>query len=251
MQSEIDRRRFVQLLAGGGATFLGLSGAARLRAAQKPQGSLVQWARLKFQLDGPDQDDWGVHPQGDLNLIDNLRDHTTVNLHNHWNVADVADIRQMSAFPLLFMHAEERPALDDLARKNLREYLLRGGFLYAEDCVIGRMNHGVNVRNDFFFMRMVDELPKIMPEAKLERLPNDHPIFHCFYDLNDGLPHMQGTPHGAYGLTLNGRLLALLSPSDMHCGWTNGDAWFGPGKTEQAMKMGANIYVYAMTQSPG
>jgi len=59
---------------------------------------------------------------------------------------------------------------------------------------------------------------------------------------------MQGTPHGAHGLTLNGRLLALLSPSDLHCGWTDGDRWFSREKKDQAMKMGTNIYVYAMTQ---
>ncbi len=246
---DLDRRKFMRMLAGGGATFLGLPLIAQAESVGKSRGTLTQWARLKYPLDGRDQDDWGVHPHGDLNLIDHVRGNTSVDLHNRWNVADVADLPRMSQFPFLFMHADEQPALDNVARANLREYLMRGGFLFAEDCVIGRVNHGNNNRNDFFFRRMIEELPKIVPEAKLEKLPNDHPIFHCFYDFKDGLPHMQGTPHGAHGLTLNGRLLALLSPSDLHCGWTNGDRWFSSGKKDQALKMGTNIYVYAMTQS--
>ncbi len=240
----------MELLTAGGASFLGLNWVSRVQAATKHRGSTTPWARLKYPLDGIDQEDWGVHPQGDLNLIDQVRDHTTIDLHNRWNVADVADLTAMSAFPFIFMHADERPFLDDQARANLREYLLRGGFLFAEDCVIGRGNHGRNNRNDFFFRTMAEELPRILPEAKFEKLPNDHPVFHCLFDFRDGLPHMQGTPHGAHGLTLNGRLLALLSPSDLHCAWTNGDVWFGTEKKTQAMRMGTNIYVYAMTQTP-
>lgn len=62
---------------------------------------------------------------------------------------------------------------------------------------------------------------------------------------------MQGARHGPWGLTYNGRLISLLSPSDLHCGWTNGDRWFGQGQQIKAMQMGTNIYVYAMTQLGG
>ena len=93
------------------------------------------------------------------------------------------------------------------------------------------------------------DLPKILPEAKVERLAYDHPVFHCFYHFNDGVPHMQGIPHGLHGISLNGRLVGLLSPSDLHCGWSNGNQWFGYGKQVQAFQMGINIYLYAMTQA--
>jgi len=57
---------------------------------------------------------------------------------------------------------------------------------------------------------------------------------------------MQGVRHGLHGLFLNGRMVALLSPSDIHCGWANGDAWFGHQKQVAALQMGINIYLYAM-----
>jgi hypothetical protein len=167
-----------------------------------------------------------------------------------WNVAEVDRLPTMTAFPFLFMHGDVAPEFDDAQRANLREYLLRGGFLFAEDCVNGKRHSGS--RGDEFFRQMAEvELPKIFPDARLERLPFDHPVFQCFYHFTEGIPHMQGQPHGLHGITIDGRVVALLSPSDNHCGWANGDRWFGHEKRVQALQMGVNIYLYGMTQQGG
>ena len=242
----ITREQFVKLLAAGGASFLGLE--SMIRAADLPKGPSVPWGRLKFIGENQDHDDWHVHPQGDLNLLDSIRGQTSVNIDKKWNVADISDLNTMTNYPFLFMHAEIAPILDDTAKNNLREYFLRGGFIFAEDCVNGYGHHGGNLANDYFFRSVVDQLPAILPGSKLEKLPFDHPVFHCFHHFDNGMPHMQGTQHGLHGITWNNRVVALISPSDLHCGWVNGDAWFGPGKTDQAIQMGINIYMYAMTQ---
>ncbi len=244
--SQLTRERFLKLVAAGGASFLGLN--SLVSAQDVPKGPLVPWGRLKFTGEEGNTDDWHVHPHGDINLIDLIRDDTTTNIEKKWNVADVADLTTMTQYPFLFMHGEIGPELDDTARKNLREYFLRGGFLFAEDCVNGYGHHGSNRTNDYFFQAMMSQIPAILPEAKIELLPMDHPLFHCFYHF-DQWPHMQGTPHGPHGVILDGRVVALLSPSDLHCGWTNGDRWFYPGAQRKAMQMGANIYLYAMTQA--
>ncbi len=245
--SEISREQFLKLLAAGGASFLGMNSIAA--AAELLQGPVVPWGRLRYTGEFGDQDDWHVHPQGDLNLIDSIRGQTSVNLEKKWNVADVANLESMTPFPFLFMHGEVAPILDDTARNNLREYFLRGGFLFAEDCVNGYGHHGSNGVNDYFFRAAVDVLPSVLPGSKVELLPNDHPVFHCFHHFDDGIPHMQGTPHGLHGLIYDGRVVGLISPSDLHCGWVNGDRWFGAGKSRLACQMGTNIYLYAMTQS--
>lgn len=242
--SEINRKTFLKLLAAGGASFLGLE--PLLAVAGQVRGPLSPWARLRFPCRGGDDDDWNVHPNGDLNLIDNIRGASAVNVEKRWNVADISRVATMTSFPFLFMHAELSPNLGATECANLREYLLRGGFLFAEDCVNGKHHSGG--RGDEFFRRMAEtEFGRILPEAKLEKLPYDHPVFHCFYHFQSGIPHMQGTPHGLHGLILNGRVVALLSPSDIHCGWANGDQWFGHQKEIEAMQMGTNIYLYALT----
>lgn len=271
---EMTRQKFLKLLAAGGASFLGaqhlLSGqtpdqqpvlqnaneSADLNGAspslqqlgrQPKRGPLSPWARLKYTCRGEDNDDWNVHPNGDLNLIDVIREQSTANVRKHWNVADITKLDSMTIFPFLFMHSELAPELDDAHRKNVREYLLRGGFLFAEDCVKGKMRSDGS--GDEFFRRMAEvEFPAMFPEGKLEKLPYDHPVFHCFHHFDDGCPHMQGKKWGLHGLTVKGRMVALLSPSDLHCGWANGAVWFPPGQQEKAFQMGTNIYLYAMTQ---
>jgi len=151
--SQLTREQFLKLIAAGGASFLGLNPPA---SAQVPlKGPAAPWGRLKFIAENGNTDDWHVHPQGDLNLIDSVRDQTSTNLEKKWNVADVADLASMTPYPFLFMHAELAPVLDDAARQNLREYFLRGGFLFAEDCVHGYGHHGTVDTNDFFFQAMV------------------------------------------------------------------------------------------------
>jgi hypothetical protein len=238
----MTRHRFISLLATGGAAFLGRPLFAV--AQEKTRGPVCTWARLKYPSPVRQSDDWGVEPVGDLNLLRAIREQTSANMTEEWYVADVTSIESMTQFPFLFMHGNYTPMLSDAHRANLREYLLRGGFLFAEDCFNDR------TWGDDFFRQMAEvDFPKMFPETKLERLAYDHPVFHCFHDFKDGMPHMQGVPHGLHGLTMNGRLLALLSPSDLHCGWTNGDKWFGLGKKVQAFQMGINIYLYAMMQA--
>jgi hypothetical protein len=243
--SQFTRDQFLKLVAAGGASLLGMDLLASAQEAHK--GPLVPWGRLRWLGEKGDTEDWHVHPHGDINLMDLIRDVSSVNLEKKWNVADVSDLASMVEYPFLFMHGELAPELDAVAQQNLREYLLRGGFLFAEDCVCGYCHHGMNNKNDFFFRSMIDQLPNVLPGSKVEQLPMDHPLFHCFYHF-DEWPHMQGTKWGPHGLIYDGRLVALLSPSDLHCGWTNGDRWFGMGKQKLSMQMGANIYLYSMTR---
>jgi hypothetical protein len=242
----MTRRNFMRLMAACGASSLALS--PLLALADNVRGPLLPWARLKFPCRGGDLDDWNVHPNGDLNLIDEIRAKTSLNVEKRWNIAESAYLETMTPFPFIFMHAEMAPNLGATDVANLREYLLRGGFLFSEDCVNGKGRSDKS--KDEFFRRMRDvEFPRILPEAKLEKLPDDHPVFHCFYQFPNGLPLMPGRrPHGLHALSLNGRIVALLSATDLHCGWANGAQWFSRQKEIEAFQMGINIYVFALIE---
>jgi hypothetical protein len=241
----MTRRAFVKALALGGLS--GLAGIRSARADGEPRGATVDWARLKFTCWKGNTDNWNVHPQGDLNLIEHLNARTTVRIRNKWNVADGTRLHEMTQYPFLFMTAELPPELGSAERANLREYLLRGGVIFAEDCVIGKTHkNGTGLPVDAFFLGMSQEFRRILPEARLERVPLSHPVFHCFYDLPDGLPVMQGVAHGLHGLFLEGRVVAFLSASDNHCGWAG--SFFKKEMNTAALQMGTNIYIYAMTQ---
>src|SRR5688572_20012706 len=153
--ARVTRRDFTKLMAIGGASFLAspmlremfaseqlLADVQRVGFGEHEKGAVSQWGRLRFRCTGNDDDDWNVHPHGDINLIGKINQDLSVNLSNQWNVADVGKLDDMIKLPMLFAHAECAPEMKEEEKKNLREYLERGGFLYAEDCVNGKFHHG-------------------------------------------------------------------------------------------------------------
>ena len=156
----ISRQDFIRLLAASGAALLGLGGLPAL-AAGPLRGPSSSWSRLQFFCRGNDPDDWAVYPDADLNLITAIRDQTTANVVRRWNISDVGRLETMTPYPFLFMHSNTTPQLSNTDRANLREYLLRGGFLFAEDCVDSPDLPG---RQDMFFRLMAEtEFPRDLP----------------------------------------------------------------------------------------
>lgn len=245
MTLQINRRHFLRLLAGAGAlSFLGLP--APLLAAEGKDGlEPFHWARLKFKVTQKVSDIWAAHPVGDEVFLDFLYQETSLNVDRTWHVASLDNLDDMVQYPFLFMTAEGRIEFTKKQQENLREYLKRGGFLFADDCVAG-------TTGDFFFLDIKDKVETLFGQ-KMVRLPNDHALYRCFHKL-DGLPYMQGTDHGGWGLFLDGRMAMYLSPVDIHCGWTSvyirrtrGNGWFPAQKEHLALQMGVNILTYALT----
>ena len=86
----------------------------------------------------------------------------------------------------------------------------------------------------------------IFPDRKMDLLPLDHPIYHCFYSLPNGLPYMQGYPHGGYGLVDDKNMLQVyLSSNDIHCSWM--EQLFTEFKHKEGVEMMANLIIYAFT----
>src|SRR4051812_11300149 len=105
----MKRRDFLRSLAVFGAAGMAVNPLAGFGADVR--GPLLPWARLKFPCRGGDLDDWNVHPNGDLNLIDEIRSKTSLNVEKRWNVAESARLQTMIPFPFVFMHAEMAPDL--------------------------------------------------------------------------------------------------------------------------------------------
>jgi len=125
-------------------------------------------------------------------------------------------------------------------RANLRKYAIDGGFIIFDACC-GREEFANSVRS---------ELALIFPEAKLERLPPDHPIFHCYYDVDlvRLSPAAGGgkVPPPLYGIDIGCRTAVVFSPYDMSCGWDmhrHTDAL--AIEAEDALKLGANLIAYS------
>src|ERR1700692_3142937 len=77
--------------------------------------------------------------------------------------------------------------LTEAEAKKLRDYLLRGGFFMADDC------HGTEEQAYF-----EKTMKMVFPERELVDIPNDDPIFHTIFDLDDRF-QVPGAEHLATG----------------------------------------------------
>jgi hypothetical protein len=123
--------------------------------------------------------------------------------------------------------------------QRLREYLLRGGFLHVSD------NYGI----DSSFRR---EIARVFPDRPLVDVPLAHPVYHIVYDFPKGLPKIHehdGKPARGFGIFIGDRLAVFYDyECDLGNGWEDEEVYHDPPALhEAALRMGVNLFVYAVT----
>ncbi len=192
-------------------------------------------ARLKYGGGG----DWYCDPSSLPNLLKAINERTNIRAVPKEVVIELTN-PDLYKYPYLYMTGHGIVRFTDEEVKILRNYLINGGFLHADDC------YGM----DSSFRK---EMAKIFPDSPLIELPFDHPIYHSFYNFPEGLPkiheHDNKPPQG-FGIFYNNRLVVFYSyETDLGDGWEDPDVHNDPPeKCEQALRMGINIVVYALIQ---
>jgi hypothetical protein len=183
--------------------------------------------------------DWYANPSGLPNLLREIRSRTGIGVAQQPAHTRLTDPR-LRDYPYLYMtgHGNVRFTAEEVTI--LRRYLEAGGFLHADD------NYGM----DPSFRR---EMRRVFPDQELVELPQDHPVYHSFYDLPGGLPKIHlhdGKPPQGFGIFRDGRLVVYYSyESDLGNGWEDAVRYDTPPATrESALRMGVNLFVYAMAQ---
>lgn len=188
-------------------------------------------ARLKYGGGG----DWYAGPSMLVNLSKRLRSDLGLNA--------CADERQVAVmdgnlyeYPILFMTGHGNVAFSEEERKVLREYLLRGGLLFADD------NYGM----DTSFRR---EMKVLFPNHPMAPMGLRHPVFNSHYHFPEGLPKIHqhdGKPATAYGIEVEGRTLVFYSyESDLGNGWEDPETYKDPIEMhEAALRMGVNVVAW-------
>jgi hypothetical protein len=194
-------------------------------------------ARLKYEGGG----DWYNDQGADVNMLEYLRAHTTIDVRPEFEYVDISS-DAIFKYPLLFLTGHGNVSFSDDDVKRLRAYLDNGGFLYIDD------DYGLDTA-------IRREMRKVFPDQEFKELPFSHAIYHCYYTFDHGLPKIHehdGKPPRGYGLfdrRDHNRLCVFYTvetnPSD---GWADPDVHNDPPKKrEEAFKIGTNIIVYALT----
>ena len=149
--------------------------------------------------------------------------------------------------PFLYITGTTDFTLSEKERSNLRNYLMKGGVLFAE-AGEGRPSFDNAFRA---------EMARVLPEHPLSVLPASHSIFM----QPEKLPFVKARPALAAknsnrsevspeieGIDLNGSLAVIYSPHDLSTGWERAISPYAQGyETADSTALGLNVLYYAVT----
>jgi hypothetical protein len=222
-----------------GAVALALiAGVAALSAATSPVPAIrLTIARLQYDGGG----DWYANPSSLPNLLAAIRERTAIKVEKAEARVRLTDDRLWD-YPFLHVTGHGNIKLSEVEVARLREYLLRGGFLHVSD------NYGL----DTAFRR---EIARVFPDRPLVDVPLSHPIYRLVYDFPNGLPKIHehdGKPARGFGIFIGDRLSVFYDyECDLGNGWEDTQVHNDPPELhEAALRMGINLFTYAMTSRP-
>lgn len=192
------------------------------------------------------------YPKGDRTFIGMLRRFTRTNVRGVEQPINPDDGGDLYYYPFMVVGLAQAWQLTDEQAAKIREYLIRGGFLFC-DSFFGQRNWDV----------FEESLKRIFPDRPIIDMSDDHPIFHVVFDLPEmtkvqipnansigwGGRGMRGTPRWRGVEDEHGRLVILIAyNNDVMDGWQWADDPRYPGdKANLALRLGVNVAMYSMT----
>lgn len=203
------------------------------------------------------------YPDGDRNLPLRLSQLTTANIaRNEWGDPFHAVVRATESdlyeCPFLFASDVGTIGFSEIEAVRLRDYLLKGGFLWADD-----------FWGDYAWGNWTQEMNRILPGYPIVPLPRDHVLFHTLYSV-DSIPQVPSiqywrrsgrmgtsergnesatpTMHGI--MDESGRLMVIMTHNtDIADGWEREgeDDEFFYLFSPNAYAVGINVVLYMLT----
>ena len=200
------------------------------------QGAELSIGRVHYDGGG----DWYANPSSLPNLLRAIRERTRLRTTDRERVVRLAD-PSLWEVPYLYLTGHGNVAFGPEEVRALRGHVEAGGFLHADD------NYGMD-------RSIRREIAKVFPDRPLVEVPLDHPVYRVVFPFPRGIPKIHehdGLPAQGFGVFLGGRLVLYYSyQSDLGDGWEDADVHHDPeAAREQAIRMGVNLFVYAVSGS--
>jgi hypothetical protein len=201
-------------------------------------------ADASFGMGGRDDPPWAHdYPRAERNLMHILAEVTTTDPYKDGSrIIDVGN-PELFKYPIAYMSEPGFWQMNDKEVENIRNYLLKGGFIIFDD-------FGGNHWNN-----LATQMARVLPQARWIQMDAKHPIFHSFFEiesLDNLIPSYRGMPV-FLGLFEDNdptkRMIAIANyNNDLGENWEYSDTGFLPVEmSNEAYKFGINYYVYALT----
>ena len=229
---------FVLAAQRGGGRFFGFGGPTHDNVRYDGR---FTFARVRY---GGGSSAWNHdYPDADRNLPLILQAITALRINPEGtNILDLED-PEIFKYPILYVWEPGYWRIGDLAAANLRDYMLKGGFVIFDDF---EADQWINFEAQF---------RRALPDAVFQSVPTTHPLFHSFFDLptvNVPHPSEHVTP-AYYGVFEDDdpskRMMALANHnSDIAEYWEwSGRGFFPVDTTNDAYKLGVNYIIYGLS----
>ena len=191
-------------------------------------------ARAKYRGGG----DWFNDPSALSNLISFVKAQFSIAIKTEYKDVSIGS-SDLHSYPFIFLTGHGNININSSEANNLRTYLDNGGFLYIDDDY-GIDEHARNM------------MKQVYPDEEFIELPYSHPIYNNVFNFENGLPkiheHDNQSPRG-FGLFRNGKMVVFYTfESNLADGWADAEIHNNPASLrQQALRMGTNILVYALT----
>jgi hypothetical protein len=201
------------------------------------------------------------YPRSDRHLLAGVRRLTRIDSRSTEQVVELDGSGEVNNWPMLYGVEVGHWLLPDDQAKQLRDFLLRGGFFMVDDF------HGDQPYHDVFseWQVFLASMSKVFPDRPIEDIPNNDPIFHTIYDLQDrfqvpgaqfletGITYEAGatgmTPHWRCIRDDKGRIMvAICHNMDLGDAWEHSDNPQYPEKySSLAYRIAMNYFIYDLT----
>ncbi len=196
--------------------------------------SAVSIARLHYGGGG----DWYWGSSAIPNMLQFIKENSNFPVNLEEKSVQVMD-DDLFSHPFLFATGHGVLKFTDEERERMRSYLNHGGFLFIND------SYGMD-------KSVREEVRHLFPEREFVELPFDHELYHCYFDFPSGTPKIHehdGKPPQGRAIIIDGRVVLYYDyEADIGDGWEDPQVHNDPPeKRLQALRMGMNLMVYAMT----
>jgi hypothetical protein len=204
-----------------------------------------RWPVLMGKVQYGDDNSWNNHRQDAANLT--RRAEEAWRLALTWQTVDPTDatVEELLQTPVLYISGDDVPRLAGQATK-LRDYIDRGGFIFAESCCANSAGFDKGFRD--LMAQVFHE-----PEYTLRQLRPAHPIWRMEKLTRPESPYL----NTLWGVEYGCRTCVVYCDSDLSCYWEldkpGRRGTYAPTVQQQiddAMTIGLNVVTYATNREP-
>ncbi len=208
-----------------------------------------RFVRIKYDNAGY-RGRWGAtwaydYPTAEQNLYTAIERTTVLHLDGDPIVLELTDPR-IFEYPILYLCEPGFWLTNDEEIANLKKFFDRGGFMIIDDF------HDYGGRKGREWNNFYDNIKRVFPDREPVPLPNDHPIWSVYYDIDpvaaeSTKPRFTRHDDEYYAIyDDSGRMLVVICYNQ-----DIGDGWEWPGDLAAAstvsFQMAINFILYALT----